>query len=153
LPRGLLIVVVLGSLAATGCGDDVAGDRIVRSYCTYGARSTARQDGCIQHTTAKEVRARTSSAARRATVLDRFSRDDTLAARCVRRDDHSANCGGCEEDAGPLCFDDEKANLDPFCDKAKDNDPTLFLGATECDHEYANLSARRQAAGWGPQVR
>ncbi len=151
--RKLLLGVVLASLAfaATGCKDDYLGDRGVRMYCTYSATSTAQRDGCIAHTTADQVRSRTSIAARYANSL--LKRPKGWAERCVRDDDHSPDCGACAEQAGPLCFDAEKEDLDISCDKAVDNDPTLFLGATECDDAYANLSARREANGLGPQVR
>lgn len=148
-----LLVIVLASLAlaATGCGDDSIADRGVRMYCTYGAMSTAQRDGCIAHTTADQVRSRSTPAARFANSA--LKRPEGWAERCVRDGDYSAECAYCAEDAGPLCFDREKENLDTECDKASDNDPSFFRGATECDQAYADLSSRRGTAGFGPQVR
>lgn len=150
----LVILLAALALAATGCGGDYVGDRGVRMYCTYGAMSTAERDGCIVHTTVAQVRSRSSYAARYAKSL--IDRPRGWAERCVRDDDHSADCGQCAEQAGPLCFDAAKDELDAFCDKAASptpDDPSLFLGARECDQSYADLSARREAAGFGPQVR
>lgn len=150
-----LLVIVLASLAlaATGCGDDYMGEQIVQSYCTYGATSTAQRDGCISHTTIEQVRARKTSAALRATFVDR---PDSWAERCVRSDSHAATCGYCQQDAGPMCFDSEKDELDAVYDELgneEDGYPSLFLGVAECDRAYADVSARREAAGLGPQVR
>jgi hypothetical protein len=114
------VVAIALSLGACGTSED---DLLVSDYCEYGARSEAQFEGCKDHVTAEQVRAR-----------------NTPAARWAK---HGGYCG---TDAGPMCFDREESEL--VASRSSDPDIPHFSPAA-CEQKYQELSDRRAAAGWG----